>query len=106
MHASAAIPPAWVTHPWVEESAADVRFGVANGPRGNWPALSEFVAALEELGFDSFWSSDHPVPQRAAGRPWPGSPRRRNASASARWWPVSTIRTPWSWRDPLLTLTR
>jgi alkanesulfonate monooxygenase SsuD/methylene tetrahydromethanopterin reductase-like flavin-dependent oxidoreductase (luciferase family) len=62
MLASAAIPPAWVTHPWVEESAADVRFGVANGPRGNWPALSEFVAALEELGFDSFWSSDHPVP--------------------------------------------
>src|SRR5918993_2371445 len=62
MLASAAIPPAWVTHPWVEESAADVRFGVANGPRGDWSALSEFVASLEELGFDSFWSSDHPVP--------------------------------------------
>jgi alkanesulfonate monooxygenase SsuD/methylene tetrahydromethanopterin reductase-like flavin-dependent oxidoreductase (luciferase family) len=62
MLASAAIPPAWVTHPWVEESAAEVRFGIANGPRGDWPALSEFVAALEELGFDSFWSSDHPVP--------------------------------------------
>ena len=62
MVAADAKPPAWVTHPWVEESAADVRFGVANGPRGDWPALSEFVAALEELGFDSFWSSDHPVP--------------------------------------------
>lgn len=62
MVASAASPPGWVTHPWVEESAADVRFGVANGPRGDWPALSEFVVALEELGFDSFWSSDHPVP--------------------------------------------
>lgn len=62
MVASAASPPGWVTHPWVEESAADVWFGVANGPRGDWPALSEFVVALEELGFDSFWSSDHPVP--------------------------------------------
>jgi alkanesulfonate monooxygenase SsuD/methylene tetrahydromethanopterin reductase-like flavin-dependent oxidoreductase (luciferase family) len=62
MVASTADPPHWVTHPWVEESATDVRFGVANGPRGDWPALSEFVAALEELGFDSFWSSDHPVP--------------------------------------------
>ena len=58
----AAHPPDWVTHPWVEESAAEVQFGVANGPRGDWPALSEFVAALESLGFDSFWSSDHPVP--------------------------------------------
>ncbi len=62
MITSAESLPGWVTHPWVEESAADVRFGVANGPRGDWPALSEFVAALEELGFDSFWSSDHPVP--------------------------------------------
>jgi alkanesulfonate monooxygenase SsuD/methylene tetrahydromethanopterin reductase-like flavin-dependent oxidoreductase (luciferase family) len=62
MVAPVANPPGWVTHPWVEESAADVRFGVANGPRGDWLALSEFVAALEELEFDSFWSSDHPVP--------------------------------------------
>jgi alkanesulfonate monooxygenase SsuD/methylene tetrahydromethanopterin reductase-like flavin-dependent oxidoreductase (luciferase family) len=52
----------WVTHPWVEDSAAEVRFGIANGPRGDWRALAEFVAALEELGYDSFWSSDHPVP--------------------------------------------
>ena len=62
MLASSAIPPGWVTHPWVEDSGGDVRFGVANGPRGDWSALSEFVAALEELDFDSFWSSDHPVP--------------------------------------------
>ena len=62
MLVSSAIPPDWVTHPWVEESAAEVRFGVANGPRGDWPALSEFVAVVEELDFDSFWSSDHPVP--------------------------------------------
>ena len=62
MLAPSAIPPGWVTPPWVEESAAEVRFGVANGPRGDWPALSEFVAVVEELDFDSFWSSDHPVP--------------------------------------------
>jgi alkanesulfonate monooxygenase SsuD/methylene tetrahydromethanopterin reductase-like flavin-dependent oxidoreductase (luciferase family) len=58
----APLPAAWVTHPWVEASAANVHFGIANGPRGDWPALAEFVAALEELGYDAFWSSDHPVP--------------------------------------------
>jgi alkanesulfonate monooxygenase SsuD/methylene tetrahydromethanopterin reductase-like flavin-dependent oxidoreductase (luciferase family) len=52
----------WEPHPWVKASAAEVRFGVANGPRGDWRALAEFVAAMEELGYDSFWSSDHPVP--------------------------------------------
>jgi alkanesulfonate monooxygenase SsuD/methylene tetrahydromethanopterin reductase-like flavin-dependent oxidoreductase (luciferase family) len=62
MGASAPTPAGWAMHPWVEESASDVRFGVANGPRGDWPALAEFVAILEELGYDSFWSSDHPVP--------------------------------------------
>ncbi len=63
MHAvPAAATPPWDTHPWVTASAASVRFGIANGPRGDWPALVEFVAAMEELGFDSFWSSDHPVP--------------------------------------------
>lgn len=51
----------WVTHPWVHECASEVRFGIANGPRGDWPALCEFVAALEEFGFDGFWASDHPV---------------------------------------------
>ena len=52
---------AWVTHPWVADCTAEVRFGIANGPRGDWSALSEFVSVLEELKFDAFWSSDHPV---------------------------------------------
>lgn len=52
---------AWVTHPWVAEGADGVRFGIANGPRHDWPALREFVGLLEELGFDSYWSNDHPV---------------------------------------------
>ena len=77
MLASAAIPPGWVTHPWVEESAAEVRFGVGQRPARRLAALSEFVAALEELGFDCFWTSDHPVlSPRAAGRPSPRSPPR------------------------------
>ncbi len=53
--------PTWVTHPWVEDCNAEVRFGIANGPRGDWAALNAFVATLEELGFDAFWSRDHPV---------------------------------------------
>src|SRR3954447_15695637 len=54
--------PAWVTHPWVTDSALEIRFGIVDGPRNDWPALVEFVAALEDLGFDSYWRSDHPMP--------------------------------------------
>jgi alkanesulfonate monooxygenase SsuD/methylene tetrahydromethanopterin reductase-like flavin-dependent oxidoreductase (luciferase family) len=85
MVASAATPSGWVTHPWVEESAAEVRFGIGNGPRGDWSALSEFVAALEELGFDGYWSSDHPVLSPAVGRPSPRLPPARGRSVSAHW---------------------
>ena len=46
--------PPWVTHPWVAEGASEIRFGIAEGPRNDWPALAEFVAALEELEFDSY----------------------------------------------------
>ena len=53
---------AWVTHPWVTESASEIRFGIAEGPRNDWPALVDFVAALEDLGFDSYWRADHPLP--------------------------------------------
>jgi alkanesulfonate monooxygenase SsuD/methylene tetrahydromethanopterin reductase-like flavin-dependent oxidoreductase (luciferase family) len=45
----------------VAACSREVHFGVANGPRGDWPALVEFVATLEGLGFDAFWASDHPV---------------------------------------------
>lgn len=61
MHTSAGTPSTWETHPWVATNAATVNFGIANGPRGDWPALVAFVAEMEELGFDAFWSSDHPV---------------------------------------------
>ncbi|HEY7781521.1 MAG TPA: LLM class flavin-dependent oxidoreductase [Ktedonobacterales bacterium] len=48
-------------HPWVAEGHGSVRFGIVGGPRGDWPALSDFVRMVEELGFDSFWRPDHPL---------------------------------------------
>ena len=106
MLASAVNTSRWVTHPWVEDSAAEVRFGIANGPRGDWPALSEFVAALEELGYDAFWSSDHPVPSAGCWTTLAALAATTQRSASALWWPASTTRTRWSWRGPPLMLTR
>jgi alkanesulfonate monooxygenase SsuD/methylene tetrahydromethanopterin reductase-like flavin-dependent oxidoreductase (luciferase family) len=52
----------WVTHPWVAQSASEIHFGIAEGPLNDWPALAEFVPALEDLGFDSYWRADHPLP--------------------------------------------
>jgi alkanesulfonate monooxygenase SsuD/methylene tetrahydromethanopterin reductase-like flavin-dependent oxidoreductase (luciferase family) len=62
MSDSTSARPPWVTHPWVAESASEIRFGIAEGPRNDWPALADFVAALEDLGFDSYWRADHPLP--------------------------------------------
>ena len=56
-------PPA--THPWVTAGQNRVRFGVAYGPqiapRADWPALVGFVQNAESLGFDSYWTADHPA---------------------------------------------
>jgi alkanesulfonate monooxygenase SsuD/methylene tetrahydromethanopterin reductase-like flavin-dependent oxidoreductase (luciferase family) len=62
MSDSAPERPPWVTHPWVAQSASEIQFGIAEGPRNDWPALAEFVAALEDLEFDSYWRADHPLP--------------------------------------------
>lgn len=48
-------------HPWVAEGDTTVRFGIANGPRGEWPVRRAFVELVERLGFDSYWTSDHPL---------------------------------------------
>jgi alkanesulfonate monooxygenase SsuD/methylene tetrahydromethanopterin reductase-like flavin-dependent oxidoreductase (luciferase family) len=48
-------------HPWVAAGADRVRFGIAFGPRNDWSTLRDFVQAVEELGFDSYWTSDHPL---------------------------------------------
>jgi alkanesulfonate monooxygenase SsuD/methylene tetrahydromethanopterin reductase-like flavin-dependent oxidoreductase (luciferase family) len=51
----------WVTHPWVEAGRKAIGFGIVNGPRGDLPALTEFVLQVEEHGLDGFWVTDHPV---------------------------------------------
>jgi len=51
----------WQTHPWVTEGSSRVRFSVALGPRSDWPHLVQFVQRVEELGFDAYWVSDHPI---------------------------------------------
>lgn len=50
-------------HPWVAEGARRVRFGIAWGaqdPSSSWSETREFVQLVEELGFDSYWTIDHP----------------------------------------------
>jgi alkanesulfonate monooxygenase SsuD/methylene tetrahydromethanopterin reductase-like flavin-dependent oxidoreductase (luciferase family) len=52
---------AWVTHPWVANSIGKTHFGVFGGPMLDWPKLVAFVRLAEELGFDSYWTPDHPA---------------------------------------------
>lgn len=49
------------SHPWVESGQQSVRFGIVGGPRGDWPALRDFVQMVEDLAFDSYWRPDHPL---------------------------------------------
>jgi alkanesulfonate monooxygenase SsuD/methylene tetrahydromethanopterin reductase-like flavin-dependent oxidoreductase (luciferase family) len=49
------------SHPWVESGQQSVRFGIVGGPRGDWPALRDFVQMVEDLEFDSYWRPDHPL---------------------------------------------
>jgi alkanesulfonate monooxygenase SsuD/methylene tetrahydromethanopterin reductase-like flavin-dependent oxidoreductase (luciferase family) len=50
-----------LSHPWVESGQRSIRFGIVGGPRGDWPVLRDFVQMVEDLGFDSYWRSDHPL---------------------------------------------
>jgi alkanesulfonate monooxygenase SsuD/methylene tetrahydromethanopterin reductase-like flavin-dependent oxidoreductase (luciferase family) len=45
----------------VTEGRGRLRFGVMCGPEADWPALRDFAQRAEELGFDSYWASDHPT---------------------------------------------
>jgi alkanesulfonate monooxygenase SsuD/methylene tetrahydromethanopterin reductase-like flavin-dependent oxidoreductase (luciferase family) len=54
-------PAARPVHPWVAAGGGRVRFGVAYGPRTDWPTCRSFVQLVESLGFDSYWTMDHPV---------------------------------------------
>jgi alkanesulfonate monooxygenase SsuD/methylene tetrahydromethanopterin reductase-like flavin-dependent oxidoreductase (luciferase family) len=48
-------------HPWVVEGQGRIRFGIAYGPRTEWAETAGFVQEVEALGFDSYWTMDHPV---------------------------------------------
>lgn len=53
-------PPALI-HPWAAEAATRVRFGIVTSAPVPWPVLRAFGQAVEGLGFDSLWLSDHPI---------------------------------------------
>jgi alkanesulfonate monooxygenase SsuD/methylene tetrahydromethanopterin reductase-like flavin-dependent oxidoreductase (luciferase family) len=52
----------WVTHPWVAEGQNTVRFGVfLLGPGAGWSVYRDSIQMAEALGFDSYWTYDHPL---------------------------------------------
>jgi alkanesulfonate monooxygenase SsuD/methylene tetrahydromethanopterin reductase-like flavin-dependent oxidoreductase (luciferase family) len=58
---TSAAKPAASSHPWVAATDGAVRFGIAYGPRIDWPEVQAFVQLVEALGFDAYWTMDHPV---------------------------------------------
>jgi len=48
-------------HPWVAAGDGAVRFAIAYGPRADWAEVRDFVQLVEALGFDSYWTMDHPA---------------------------------------------
>lgn len=48
-------------HPWVARGREAVRFGIAYGPRSDWQQCRDLVQEAEALGFDSYWTMDHPT---------------------------------------------
>ncbi|GCE50888.1 alkanesulfonate monooxygenase SsuD/methylene tetrahydromethanopterin reductase-like flavin-dependent oxidoreductase (luciferase family) [Thermosporothrix hazakensis] len=50
-----------VPHPWVAQMSEHPRFGVLlNDPGADWSQYRDFAQAVEALGYDAFWLSDHP----------------------------------------------
>ncbi len=48
-------------HPWVTAGRDRVRFGVGQiSPLDDWSAYLQVARLTEELGFDSYWTYDHP----------------------------------------------
>jgi alkanesulfonate monooxygenase SsuD/methylene tetrahydromethanopterin reductase-like flavin-dependent oxidoreductase (luciferase family) len=50
-----------VTHPWVTAGRQTLRFGIGADPSWEWAAFLDTARVAEDLGFDSFWVSDHPM---------------------------------------------
>jgi alkanesulfonate monooxygenase SsuD/methylene tetrahydromethanopterin reductase-like flavin-dependent oxidoreductase (luciferase family) len=48
-------------HPWVTAGHTTIRFGLGADPSRNWSAFLATARLAEDLGFDSFWVSDHPM---------------------------------------------
>jgi alkanesulfonate monooxygenase SsuD/methylene tetrahydromethanopterin reductase-like flavin-dependent oxidoreductase (luciferase family) len=56
-------------HPWVAAGQRGARFGIVCNVSADWSRTRDFAHAVEDLGFDSLWLSDHPL---AAGHGlWP-----------------------------------
>ena len=53
--------PTRITHPWVAQASETIRFGLAYGPRSEWRECRDLVQEAEALGFDSYWTMDHPT---------------------------------------------
>ena len=53
--------PTRMTHPWVAQASETIRFGLAYGPRADWRECRDLVQEAEDLGFDSYWTMDHPT---------------------------------------------
>lgn len=50
------------SHPWVTAGRETIRFGFGQiGPLDDWSAYLQVVRLAEELGFDSYWTYDHPT---------------------------------------------
>jgi alkanesulfonate monooxygenase SsuD/methylene tetrahydromethanopterin reductase-like flavin-dependent oxidoreductase (luciferase family) len=55
-------PVTTTTHPWVAQWRDRVGFGVSIFPQPpDWRRFVAHVQRMEELGFDSYWSYDHPA---------------------------------------------
>jgi alkanesulfonate monooxygenase SsuD/methylene tetrahydromethanopterin reductase-like flavin-dependent oxidoreductase (luciferase family) len=52
--------PAKDGHPWASNSAQGIRFGIITTSQ-SWPEIRDLAQMAEELGFDSFWRTDHPM---------------------------------------------
>src|SRR5262245_23847938 len=49
-------------HPWVTSGRDTIRFGMGQiGPLDDWSAYLQVVRMAEDLGFDSYWTYDHPT---------------------------------------------
>lgn len=61
-------PTLATVHPWATEAVKRIRFGIETVANAPWPVLRSFGQAVDELGFDSLWLSDHPM--LAGGATW------------------------------------